>query len=215
MEKFYNIDEQRHWNEENAFTENGDEWSGRFGSTENLYNQLLQDKVEKYCKGEGLEIAPGWGRITEYLIPNCNSLSLVDLNEYCISKCVNRFGNRIKSYHVNDGKSLTSIPDNSLDFIFSFDSFVHIHFNVFCEYILEFNRVMKEGSYGIIHHSFFGGGEDFSFRNFGGRANCDVNELNSFLLENGFEIVSQEHCVVSVWYDDLQDLITVFRKIKK
>jgi len=215
MEKFYNIEEQRHWNNKDAFGEDsGDEWSSRFGTTENLYAQILKNEVENYCKGDGLEIAPGWGRITEYLIPNCNSLSIVDLNEHCIAKCANRFGKKIKAYYVNDGKSLTSVPDSSLDFIFSFDSFVHIHFNVFCEYILEFSRVMKEGAHGVIHHSFFFGGNDNSFKNVGGRANCNPEELNKVLEENGFEIVSQTPCSVSVWYEDLHDLITVFRKIK-
>lgn len=213
MEKIYNIDEQRHWNRTDAFgDELGGEWSKRFGTTENLYNQLLKNKVETYCSGDGLEIAPGWGRMTEYLIPVSKSLSVIDLNENCISKCVNRFGNKIKAYYVNDGKSLTAIPDSSLDYIFSFDSFVHIHFNVFSEYIVDFNRVMKGGSYGVIHHAFFFGGEDNSFTNLGGRANCDPEMLNKIFNENGFDIISQETCSVSEWYLDLNDLITVFRK---
>lgn len=61
----YNIFEQRHWNSEDAFIESGDEWSGRYGTTENLFNQLLKSKVESYCKGEGLEIAPGWNNLPE------------------------------------------------------------------------------------------------------------------------------------------------------
>ena len=73
---------------------------------------------------------------------------------------------------------------------------------------------MKTGSYGIIHHSFFFGGNDNSFKNMGGRANCNPEELNKVFEENGFEIISQTPCSVSVWYEDLHDLITVFRKIK-
>lgn len=208
-----NINEQRHWNKEEPFGDDGHGWSDRFGSTENLYNQLLRDKVNVYCKGDGLEIAPGWGRITEYLIPVSKTLSIVDLNENCISKCVNKFGNKIKGYYVNDGRSLTAIPNNSIDYVFSFDSFVHIHFNVFSDYIVEFSRVMKQGSYGVIHHAFFFGGNDNSFSNLGGRANCDPERLNKVLEENGFEVISQDTCVVSVWFDDLNDLITVFRKL--
>lgn len=209
----YNVLEQRHWNNENAFSNAGDEWSSKWGGTENLFNQILKPKVDLYCKGEGLEIAPGWGRMTEFLLPNCKSLSIVDLNENCISKCVNRFGSKIKAYYVNDGMSLTSIPDNSLDFIFSFDSFVHIHFNVFIQYIIDFKRVMKSGSHGVIHHAFFFGGEEKSFNNIGGRANCDPVQLNKIFEENGFEIIKQETCNVSVWFENLSDLITVFRKI--
>lgn len=207
-----NIEEQRYWNNEESFTKTGHEWSDRFGTTEELYNQILRDKVYNYCKGDGLEVAPGWGRITEYLIPVSKSLSIVDLNENCISKCVNKFGNKIKGYYVNDGKSLTSIPDNSLDYIFSFDSFVHIHFDVFSSYINEFSRVMKPGSHAVIHHAFFFGGKDNSFENLGGRANCDPTKLNEVLKSNGFEVVSQETCNVSIWFDNLIDLITVFKK---
>lgn len=207
-----NIEEQRYWNSEESFSKTGHEWSDRFGSTEELYNQILRNKVDNYCKGDGLEIAPGWGRITEYLIPVSKSLSIVDLNENCISKCVNKFGNKIKGYYVNDGKSLTSISDNSLDYIFSFDSFVHIHFDVFTDYIKEFQRVMKPGSYGVIHHAFFFGGKDNSFENLGGRANCDPDKLNEVFKLNGFEIISQETCNVSIWFDNLIDLITVFKK---
>lgn len=212
MEKFDNIEEQRHWNAEDAFFQDGEEWSFRFGGTQALYDQILKELVETYCKGNGLEIAPGWGRMTEFLLPNCDSLSVVDLNEFCISKCVNRFGNKIKAYYVNDGKSLTSITDNSLDFIFSFDSFVHIHFNVFSSYIEEFSRVMRTGSHGVIHHAWFNGGEDYSFKNKAGRANCDASELNSLLEKHGFEVIYQKPCRISAWFDELEDLITVFKK---
>ena len=36
MKKFNNIDEQRFWNDESNWTEGGHEWSGIFGTTENL-----------------------------------------------------------------------------------------------------------------------------------------------------------------------------------
>ena len=212
MDKFDNISEQRFWNSETSFTEDGDEWSTKFGSTEALYEALLKAPIETYCKGHGLEIAPGWGRITSFLLPHCETLCLVDLNENCVAKCVSKFGNKIKAYYVNDGKSLHAIPDESLDFVFSYDSFVHIHFNVFTDYITEFARVLKPGSFGVIHHSWYGGGEDYSFNNFGGRANCDLDELKGVLEKNGFSIISQNPCNVSVWYEDLTDLITVFQK---
>lgn len=214
MEKFYNIEEQRYWNKEESFTQDGNEWSERFGSTDSLYNQLLRDKVNLYCQGDGLEIAPGWGRITEYLLPVSKSLSILDLNEVPVSKCVAKFGNRIKAYYVGDGKSLSAINNISLDFVFSFDSFVHIHWNVFEEYIKEFSRVLKLDGYGVIHHAWFGGGEDYSFKNLGGRANLDLELLNKTLNDYGFEVISQDTCNVSVWFDSLTDMITVFKKVR-
>lgn len=212
MEKFYNIDEQRHWNKSEAFSSEGHEWSSRFGSTENLWNLLLRDKVRQYCKGSGLEIAPGEGRITEYLIKECDSLTLLELNSNPLSKCVVKFGDRISGYYLNDGKSIASIFKDHFDFIFSFDSFVHVHQNVFFEYIKEMSNCLKSGGIGLIHHSWLFGGNDNSFQNKGGRANLNIDDLYRTLDECGFDVIKSEECVVSVWFDDLIDLITIFKK---
>lgn len=213
MEKFHNIEEQRFWNNSESFSLGGDEWSARFGTTQKLWDNLLSEKVKKYCTGTGLEIAPGEGRITKYLLDECNSLSLVELNELPLSKCVEKFGKKIDGYFVNDGKTLPAHFNNNLDFIFSFDSFVHIHQNVFFDYIKEMSRCLKNGGYAVIHHSHFSGGTDFSFNNLGGRANLNFEELQKNLEDNSFELISSEECTVSIWFDDLQDLIGVFRKI--
>ena len=61
MEKFYNIEEQRFWNKSGSFSLGGEEWSARFGSTQDLWDNLLSEKVKKYCTGTGFEIAPGEG----------------------------------------------------------------------------------------------------------------------------------------------------------
>ena len=79
-----NIKEQKDlWNNPNNWVDDGNEWSVYFGTTENLWN-IIYPKFQQYLKGEVLEIAPGFGRITEYLIPRVDSLSIIDLNEICI-----------------------------------------------------------------------------------------------------------------------------------
>ena len=45
------------------------------------------------------------------------------------------------------------VPDGSVDFVFSFDVFVHIKREVVEEYLKEFSRVLKVGGRGFIHHS--------------------------------------------------------------
>jgi hypothetical protein len=55
----------------------------------------------------------------------CDTLTVVDLNEKCISACKTRFaGVAHIRYHVNDGRSLSMVPDESVDFAVSFDSLV-------------------------------------------------------------------------------------------
>lgn len=207
-----NTEEQRHWDKEGAFIMEGHEWSSRFGSTENLWNSLLKEKVKEYCKGRGLEIAPGEGRITQYLIQECESLTLLELNKTPLSKCILKFGEKIDGYYLNCGESIPEIFQNHFDFIFSFDSFVHIHQNLFFSYTKDMSRCLKKGGFGVIHHSWVSGGSNNSFENIGGRANLDLNKLHQTLSENGFDIIKSEECVVSVLFDDLIDLITIFKK---
>jgi SAM-dependent methyltransferase len=48
------------------------------------------------------------------------------------------------------------LPDDSVDFVFSFDSFVHIDREIVDAYLGEIGRILKPGGKGFIHHSNFG-----------------------------------------------------------
>jgi ubiquinone/menaquinone biosynthesis C-methylase UbiE len=78
---------------------------------------------------------------------------LVDLNPECIDACQRRFAAADNvTYDVNDGASLPT-DDNSVDFVWSFDSFVHIDpVHVFA-YLGEIARVLRPGGYAVLHHA--------------------------------------------------------------
>jgi len=104
-----------------------------------------------------LEIAPGFGRWTGFLKEHCSNLIVVDLSEKCIQACQERFaGCSHISCHVNDGKSLDMIPDNTVDFIFSFDSLVHAEDTVISTYVSQFPRKLRQNGVAFIHHSNLG-----------------------------------------------------------
>jgi ubiquinone/menaquinone biosynthesis C-methylase UbiE len=202
-----NIKEQKDlWGNPNMWSNDGHEWSVYFGTTDNLWN-ILYPKIEKYLKGEALEIAPGYGRITKYILEKANNLSIVDLNSNCIEKCKEKFGDKIKSYTVNDGKTLNYI-DDSFDFVFSYDSFVHMTADVIECYLIEIERVLKPNGYAFIHHSYFFGSEDPT-NNIAGRSNM-TNELFSNLVKRyDMTVLSQESFRVS---EQANDTITIFQK---
>src|SRR5206468_9795119 len=104
-----------------------------------------------------LEIAPGFGRWTHYLKDYCENLWIVDRSSECIEACRQRFAadSRVRCY-LNDGRSLAMVPDASIDFVFSFDSFVHTSRDVVDAYLRELGRKLKLGGKGFIHHSNFG-----------------------------------------------------------
>jgi SAM-dependent methyltransferase len=136
----------------------GEEWSQPWGSSAAQWDGTILPRI-RHCLPVGtiLEIAPGFGRWTHYLKDYCDELWAVDKSSECIEACRLRFA---AEPHVrcclNDGRSLSMIPDSSVDFIFSFDSFVHTGPDVVEAYLRELGIKLKVGGKGFIHHSNFG-----------------------------------------------------------
>jgi hypothetical protein len=81
-------------------------------------------------------------------------LLAVDIEERCIEHCRQRFADETHiQYHVNDGSSLTMIPDNSIDFVFSFDSLVHVEADCLGRYLRQLGDKLTENGVGFVHHS--------------------------------------------------------------
>ncbi len=99
-------------------------------------------------------MAPGYGRIARYLKNYCKKLILVDLSPNCIEECKKKFANDLNiEYHVNDGKLLDMLKDNSIDFVFSFDAMVHVEKDVLESYIIQLGKKMTNNGIGFIQHS--------------------------------------------------------------
>ena len=138
--------------------EAGEEWSEPWGSSAAQWAGTIFPRIRE-CLPAGtiLEIAPGFGRWTDYLKDYCKELWAVDKSNDCIEACLQRFAS---DSHVNcilnDGCSLSMIPDSSVDFVFSFDSFVHPDRDVVEAYLRQLRTKLKIGGKGFVHHSNFG-----------------------------------------------------------
>jgi len=211
---FYNIEEQKFWNDESIWVNGGHEWSGSFGTTENLWNKYIFDDLKSFRGANITEIAPGFGRITQFLAIVAGRLSVVDMNPICIQKTKEKLGAHVASYGVGDGKTLVGVQDLSQDLVFSFDSFVHMHKNVINEYVKEMQRVLVPGGYGWIHHSNLMGGSELSFNNVAGRSNMTPEEMKDMVEAQGFKVISQkpiQFAPVDQWNGI--DFITFFQKL--
>ena len=111
------------WNARYAWAQQGDEWSASWGGAEAQWLGAILPRIRAFVPTNTiLEIAPGFGRWTNYLKDHCNRLIVVDLTASCIQACQQRFASSSHiTYHVNDGISLAMIPDGAIDFVFSFD----------------------------------------------------------------------------------------------
>lgn len=146
------------WGKTYDWKNRGDEWSEPWGGTDFLWYGTIFPRIFSFVPADTiLEIAPGYGRCTQFLLALCSNLQIVDLNQNCIDHCKKRFSKYTHiHYSVNNGKTLETVDDNSVDFIFSWDSLVHCEADVLDSYISEWARVLKPDGWGFIHHSNIG-----------------------------------------------------------
>jgi hypothetical protein len=138
--------------------EGGEEWSGPWGTSAAQWYGAIYSRMHGCLPADTiLEIAPGFGRWTHYLKDHCQHLYIVDPTAKCIEACRQRFGDDSGlSYHINDGRSLAMIADCSIDFVFSFDSMVHVRRDILEGYLSQLTAKLKPDGLGFIHHSNLG-----------------------------------------------------------
>jgi SAM-dependent methyltransferase len=122
------------------------------------WHGTILPRVHQYLPaGTILEIAPGYGRWTQFLKDRCHTLIGIDLSQTCVDACRRRFaGIPHLTFDVNDGRSLDMVRDNSIDFAFSFDSLVHADDDVIEAYIAQLSRKLTKDGVAFLHHSNFG-----------------------------------------------------------
>ena len=172
------------WNSWNWEKSNGEEWTKSKSWKQSLINDVM---MKYFSDGKTiLEIGPGAGKWTVTLQQFANQLILVDISSKCIEICRNRFSssNNIL-YYTNDGFSLSFMHDESIDYIWSFDAFVHIPPDETANYFKEFSRVLKKNGKGIIHHAANGGLKG------GWRSNVTNSMITQYLRTNNLTLIAQ------------------------
>ena len=96
---------------------------------ESVSSMAVASAVARHGGYDELAIS-GPFRWTKFLIPHAKRFVGVDLSAECVEGCRASF---IEAKHAtflqNDGVSLKIIPNN-LDFVFSFDSLVHVEIDI-------------------------------------------------------------------------------------
>jgi len=140
--------------------QDGDEWNGQAIGCNKPYEEWKRSLVEAFIRpnvtrsSTVLEIGSGHGRWSKEIAPLCGNLILVDLSPSCIEYCRSLFKDRSNvSFVVNQGKELTGVPDGSIDFVWSYDVFVHIGSAEIEAYFGEIRRVLRPKGKAVIHHA--------------------------------------------------------------
>lgn len=195
------------------WSERGEKWSvhvKKFRGIEpeiwksNLINKMML----RYIKPNSniLEIGPGAGRWSEHLAKIAKNLILADITKKCLKMCKKRFDSAENIEYKLISKDLGFIEDNSVDYIWSYDVFVHINPTDIEKYIKEFSRILVDGGFAIIHHA--GKYSDLRDMKRGWRTFMNMDLFAKIVADHGMEIIEQN--------DELThkpgDVISVFLK---
>jgi SAM-dependent methyltransferase len=149
---------RRFWSNPTSWKDSGEEWSTEWGGSDIEWWGTIFPRIHLFVPTNTiLEIGSGFGRWAFYLRNLCEKLVLVDLSDYCIEKCKARFLDSSNiEYYVNDGKSLAMIPDQTVDFVFSFDSLVHADEEAIESYVNQISSKLRKDGVAFVHHSNIG-----------------------------------------------------------
>ncbi len=194
-----------HWD----WSGRGEEWTPSAAWKTSVVKKFIDPHFSN--QDATLEVGPGAGRWSEYLIPKAKTYLGIDLSEACVAECRKRFAScQNARFEVGNGRDLGSVSTGSIDGIFSYDVFVHINGLEFESYVSDFSRVLKHGGVGIIHHGSSGGSGG------GHRSDVTTAQVREYILRHGLELVEQ----IDSWVDQgeqhqaglYSDVITIFRK---
>ena len=147
----------------------GDEWTAEDtsggGTTYGLdettiknFSKCLSEQVlDRYLPSrskEGLEIGPGGGRVTALLLPKTEVLHAADPSGGMLARLTKRFKDNpsLRTY-VTDGMTLPPLAEGSMDFVASFDVFVHFEPRLVYWYLRQIAPLLKPGGIGLIHYA--------------------------------------------------------------
>jgi SAM-dependent methyltransferase len=107
-----------------------------------------------YCDpaATGLEIGPGGGRWTRYMLA-LDRLYVVDYHEELLRELRKNYSQPNMVFVKNNGTDLPGVPDQSVDLVFSFGTFVHLDRDLIAAYLASLRRVVKPGANLVIQYS--------------------------------------------------------------
>lgn len=204
------------WDGAYDWSQAGEEWSEPWGGSEAQWFGMLLPRIHRaFPAARVLEIAPGYGRWSRFLIPSCSEYLGIDLSSSCVDECRRRFASASHArFEVNNGTSLSAATDGCFDLIFSFDSLVHAELDILEAYVPQMLKKLSPTGIAFIHHSNLADGRVLEGRHSHSRAES-VSARKVAQLIAGNEGVTLVQETVSWMGAGLIDCITTFARSER
>jgi hypothetical protein len=144
-----------------------------------------------------VEIGPGGGRWTRYML-KANRLYAVDYHQELLNELKSNFDAGNIVYIKNNGDDFPDIKDASVDFLFSFGTFVHLDIDIIARYLRNMKRLLKKESNAVIQYS--DKTKPLAKKNEGFSEN-DPDKMRELILCHGYSIY--EEVVKTLWHSSI------------
>jgi ubiquinone/menaquinone biosynthesis C-methylase UbiE len=138
-------------NDRQSYLQNlGDEWGAK-ASVDQFVADFVSPHVSKSSKV--MELGCGGGRIARRVASHCQLLVCIDIEIDMLALCrraTQGLGNVGLLLCTSQGLNIP-IRTQSLDFVYSFDTFVHLDQRVVYKYLVECARVLRPGCRAAVH----------------------------------------------------------------
>jgi hypothetical protein len=105
------------------------------------------------ARHSAVEIGPGGGRWTRYLL-GFGTLYAVDYHQELLDELKRNFGRRPNLRFIrNEGTDFPGIDGQSIDYVFSFGTFVHLDFHLIEAYLAAMRPILRQGANVVLQYS--------------------------------------------------------------
>jgi ubiquinone/menaquinone biosynthesis C-methylase UbiE len=149
------------------------------------------------AKHSAVEIGPGGGRWTRYLI-GFGKLYVVDYHSELLEELKKNFNKINISFIKNSGTDFPGIEGGSIDYLFSFGTFVHFDQHLIEAYLKNMRSIVKPGANIVIQYSdktkiMAQLNKDFS--------DNTPDKMRQMLLNAGYKILEED--LTSMWHSSI------------
>ena len=144
-----------------------------------------------------VEIGPGGGRWTKYML-YVKQIYAVDYHRELLNELKSNFDASNITYVKNNGDDFPNIQDGSIDFLFSFGTFVHLDVDIISRYLRNIKPLLKNESNVVIHYS------DKTKplgKNNKGFSENDPDKMRELILSHGYSIYEED--VKTMWHSSI------------
>jgi SAM-dependent methyltransferase len=143
-----------------------------------------------------VEIGVGGGRWTRYML-KAKQIYAVDYHQEILDLLKSNFPKPNIKFIKNNGDDFPGVPPQSVDFLFSVGTFVHLELNIIDGYLRNMKPLLKPSSVVVIQYS----DRSKPLGNTEGFADNDPDRMRALVQKHGYEVVEED--LKTIWHSSV------------